>query len=501
MNAENLLFVLSDEHTSSALGCASGGYIKTPHLDALAQGGTLFENAYCNSPICVPARASLATGRYVHEIGCWDNAAPYHGQHVSWGHRLIEAGHDVVSVGKLHYRDANDNNGFNQEILPLHILKGRGDALGLLRHDLRPRKSCNSLARDAGRGESSYTTYDRKITAAACDWLRDAARASDRPWVLFVGFVCPHFPLIAPPAFFDLYPLDNVPPPQISGTDDPLTHPVLAALRNYMNYDDYFDEESVRRARAAYFGLVSFVDHNVGRLLEALDDSGLVANTRVIYTSDHGDNLGNRGLWGKSVMYEDSVGIPLIMQGSGVPKGHYCSTAVSLVDLFPTILQAVGEAGGAEESPLPGRSLFEIAHVPAYERTVLSEYHAAGAITGMFMIRHGCWKYIHYPGYRPQLFNLAADPSEVDDLATRQDHQTVLKICEQRLRKILDPDAINELAFAEQSVRIQALGGPDQIRLEGEYAFTPAPGQPPEIFASEERHEGRLEQPSDEYRV
>ncbi len=479
MKAENLLFILSDEHTASALGCQSHGRIKTPHLDALARGGTLFENAYCNSPICVPARASLATGRYVHEIGCWDNASPYHGQHPSWGHRLIEGGHDVVSVGKLHYRDTNDNNGFSQEILPLHILNGRGDAL-----DLKPRMSCNSLARDAGRGESSYTAYDREITQSACDWLRGPALAGEKPWVLFVGFVCPHFPLIAPPAFFDLYPLEDIPPPQISGADCPLTHPVLAALRNYMNYDDFFDEESVRRARAAYYGLVSFLDHNVGRVLEALEDGGLAANTRVIYTSDHGDNLGNRGLWGKSVMYEDSVSIPLIMSGSDVPRGHRCSTAVSLVDIYPTILQAVGETADAEEPPRPGRSLFELALAPTDERTVLSEYHAAGSITGMFMIRHGCWKYIYYPGYRPQLFNLATDPSETNDLAARLDHQTILRSCEQRLREILDPEAVSALAFAEQLVLIQALGGADQIRLEGEYGFTPAPGQSPEMFAS-----------------
>ncbi len=484
MNAENLLIVLSDEHTATALGCRSDGRIKTPHLDALARRGTLFENAYCNSPICVPARASLATGRYVHEIGCWDNASPYHGQHPSWGHRLIQDGHEVVSIGKLHYRDTNDDNGFSREILPLHILNGRGDAVGLLRRDLKPRKSCNTLARDAGRGESSYTTYDREITAAACDWLRGKSRGGDKPWVLFVGFVSPHFPLIAPPEFFDLYPLEDMPTPPKSAAGKPLTHPVLTALRNCMNYDDFFDEESVKRARAAYYGLVSFLDHNVGQVLGALQDSGLAANTRVIYASDHGDNLGNRGLWGKSVMYEESVGIPLIISGSDVPQRRRCSTAVSLVDIYPTILQAVGTAIKAEESPLPGRSLFEIASAPAYERTVLSEYHAAGSITGMFMIRQGRWKYVYYPGYRPQLFDLATDPSEINDLAERQDHRTVLNACEQRMREILDPEAVNESAFAEQSVRIQALGGTDRIRMEGEYGFTPAPGQSPEMFAS-----------------
>ncbi len=482
MKAENLLFILSDEHSRPILGCETGGYIKTPRLDALAQGGTLFENAYCNSPICVPARASLATGRHVHEIKCWDNAAPYHGQYPSWGHRLIDAGHSVVSIGKLHYRDTGDDNGFSEEILPLHVLNGQGDTLGLLRHDLRARKSSSALARDAGRGESTYTTYDRNIAAAACDWLRGPAQATDQPWVLFLGFVCPHFPLIAPPEFYDLYPLDDVPLPQLTGSDH-LANPVLAAMRGYMNYDDYFDEAAVRRARAAYYGMVSLLDFNIGQVLDALDDNGLAANTRVIYTSDHGDNLGNRGLWGKSVMYEEAAGIPFIINGSDVPKGHRCKTPISLVDCYPTVLDALGHADDAEEQMLPGRSLFDIAQAPDHQRVVLSQYHAAGSITGMFMIRDGRWKYIHYPGYPPQLFDLQADPSETRDLAASDVHQATLSACENKLRQILDPDAVNAMAFDDQTALIQALGGEDKIRQQGEYGFTPAPGQSPEVFA------------------
>jgi choline-sulfatase len=164
-------------------------------MDRLAESGTLFENAYCNCPICVPSRASFATGRHVHEIGNWDNAFPYHGEPPSFGHALAAEGHRCDSIGKLHYRGSEDPNGFDNEILPLHVLNGQGDLQGMLRQPPPRRPSTKQLAGDAGPGESTYIRYDRNIRDAACHWLEDvAATPPDRPWVLFVSFVCPHFP-------------------------------------------------------------------------------------------------------------------------------------------------------------------------------------------------------------------------------------------------------------------------------------------------------------------
>ena len=153
-----------------------------------------FTDAYCNSPICVPSRASFATGRYVHEIRFWDNAIPYNGSRPSWGHRLIEAGHSCVSIGKLHYRSTEDNNGFDPELMPLHVVDGRGDVLGLIRDPLPERNAALRVGRTAGPGNSSYQDYDDQITGAAQAWLRNRAREKGgKPWVLFVSLVCPHF--------------------------------------------------------------------------------------------------------------------------------------------------------------------------------------------------------------------------------------------------------------------------------------------------------------------
>jgi choline-sulfatase len=253
----------------------------------------------------------------------------------------------------------------------------------------------------------------------------------------------------------------------------------VAALRECQIYDKGFDEQKLRRALAAYFGLVSFVDHNVGRLLATLAQTGLAADTRVIYTSDHGDNLGARGLWGKSTMYEESVGVPMIMAGPEVADGVVCREPVSLVDCFPTILDCVGVSRHRDDRGLPGASLFDVVRGTASRRTVMSEYHAAGAATGAFMIRKGSYKYVHYVGMPPQLFDLDEDPQETRDLGQVPGYGGIVQDCEVVLRRIVDPEAADRQAFADQEARIAALGGREAVLARGSFAFSPVPGTKP----------------------
>ena len=450
MTGNNLLFICSDEHARSAAGCYGHPVVKTPTLDALAASGTRFTNAYTNSPICVPARASLATGRYVHQIGNWSSAEPYNGDVPGWGQRLIDDGHRVVSIGKLHYRATDDPNGFEPEILPLHVVDGIGWVTALLRRDPLIGTEVNAgFARDVGAGETAYTQYDRDICAAACDWLKtDGAAGGDKPWVLFVSFVCPHYPLVAPAEFHGLYAPEDAGWPRAYAPDQRPTHPVVTELARYFDYDAYFDEARVREARAAYFGLCSFLDDNVRKLLVALEDYGLAGDTRIVYTADHGEMLGDHGFWAKSVMYEEAAAVPMIVAGPGVPAGAVIETPVSHVDCYQTIVESVGGTLSDAERALPGHSLIDIAEGATPERTVLSEYHDGGAITGIFMFRVGRWKYVHYVDYAPQLFDLDADPTEENDLGESPDHAGVRAECEARLRAILDPDAVNDQAFA-----------------------------------------------------
>lgn len=244
-----------------------------------------------------------------------------------------------------------------------------------------------------------------------------------------------------------------------------------------MNYDEYFDEVAVRRAISAYYGMVSFLDHNIGRVFAALEEAGFADDTRVIYTSDHGDNLGNRGLWGKSVMYEESVAVPMILAGPDVAEGSVVAAPVSLVDCYPTVLEAIGVPLPPEDEGLPGLSLWRIAQGARSERAILSEYHAAGSITGTFMIRHGRWKYIHHVGYAPELFDLNADPGETRDLAGEAACASVLGDCERTLQGLCDPYTVSAMAFRDQARRIEQHGGAEAIKLRGDFGYTPAPGQ------------------------
>ncbi len=481
MQPRNVLFLMSDEHSRRVLGAYGNGIVRSPSLDRMAAAGTLFENAYCNCPICVPSRASFATGRYVHAIRYWDNAFPYHGTPPSWGHRLHDTGHRCDSIGKLHYRGSGDPNGFDNEILPLHVLKGEGDVQGMLRRPPPPRESTKQLAGDAGAGESTYLQYDRDIRDEAIAWLKSvAATPSASPWCLFVSFVCPHFPLVAPPEFFNLYDLNTLPLPRLRDPADFPDHPVLKRLREVQNYEDHFrDETHVRTAIAAYYGMVSFLDDNIGRLLRTLAETRLEDDTLVIYTSDHGDNLGTRTFWGKSNMYEEAVGVPLIIKGPGVPSGRRVATPVSLVDAYPTIIDAVGEAATAQDRALPGTSLLRLVDGEQADRTVFSEYHAVGSMTGIFMVRFGRYKYVHYEGYRPQLFDLEADPQETHDLVEAPGHEAIIAEGERRLSAICDPTKVSEQAFQDQERRILELGGIEAVLKSGTYPYTPAPGEAP----------------------
>ena len=177
----------------------------------------VFEDAYCNSPICVPSRAILATGDYVHRTGYWDSAAAYDGRVPSWHHRVRDAGHDAVSIGKLHFRSADDDRGFSEVHHPIFVVDGIGDVHGLLRTDKRVREVAARAGRRGGRGTSPYTRFDTTVADATVRWLRERARRDDgKPWTLFSSMVSPHYPLIAPAEFYDLYEGVDLPGPRLS---------------------------------------------------------------------------------------------------------------------------------------------------------------------------------------------------------------------------------------------------------------------------------------------
>ncbi len=480
-NRTNVLLILSDEHARDAAGCYGHPIVRTPNLDRLAASGTRFSNAYTPCPICIPARAALATGHYVHRIGYWDNGIPYDGRERSWHHELRDHGRVVDSIGKLHFKGQGSDHGFREEIEPLHVVGGDGDILGCIR-DNAPRRHKRAGIEEAGPGDSTYIRYDRGNADRACAWLRDHANDA-APWVLQVGFVLPHPPYIAPPQFYDGYPLDTVALPPQWRQDEWPCHPVIEHFRWFFDFDRPFAERKVRELVAAYYGAVTCLDRQIGCVLDALRELHLADNTLVIYASDHGESAGARGIFGKFTMYDESAAVPLIVAGPGVGAGAVCDTPVSLIDIYPTVLDAACMPADRVDDLMhdrPGRSLPTSARSPNPERAVLSEYHAVGSRRGYYMVRYRTWKYVHYVDAPAQLFDLEADPTEIDDRAMANPATgSVQERLRSMLYAILDPDATDRRARDDQAQMIERHGSRDAVIRRGAFDNSPVPGEEP----------------------
>lgn len=474
----NLLLIETDQHARFVAGCYGHREVRTPSIDALASRGTVFDAAYCASPICVPSRAAMATGRHLHETGYWDTNKPYDGRVRSWMHELRQAGVPVVSVGKLHYRSTEDDVGFEQ-INPMHAYRKTSNPYYLVREPGVTARDRRKNIIHAGPGKSDYVEFDRVTTRAACEWIAARAEGS-APWVLQVGFVSPHPPLRPPAEYFDRYVDAKLPPPLLSRFGERPDHPVLIRLRTYFGLEDLDDPEVIRRATAAYLALTTFVDDCVGAVLQALTRGGSAGRTLVIYTSDHGDYVGRRGMWGKYGLHDESVGVPLVMSGPGVPDGVRITDPVSQVDLYPTILAAMQV--NVSEAPVGTRSLFDIIGGRSLARPILAQYHDAGSLSASFMLRRGRYKLLYHVAAPAELYDLDSDPDETRDLTTDDGHVETHAALEVELRRLLDPEAVDQAAKADQQRRLAAHGGREAVLADGLYAYTPVPGRQPEFL-------------------
>ena len=462
------ILILADEYMASAMGAVGHETVKTPHLDRLAEEGVMFNRAYSSSPMCVPARGVIQTGRPVHQIPCWDSATPYRGVPQGWGHDLRRQGHTVASVGKLHFQSAANDNGYDPEILPLHVFNGYGWLMGLLRQNPPPFDS-SGFAGGVGRGGSNYSEYDARIGAAACQWISEVGAGQDRPWVLLVSFVSPHYPINAPDAFYDLYRIEEIAPPFCYAPEQRPQHPAVRHIIEHSNYDRHFtSKQQVLEARLAYYALCSYVDYLIGTIIDCLKQNRLYDQTAIIFTSDHGEMLGNHGAWTKMLMYEDAVKIPMIVKSPGIGSADkIVQTPVSLLDIAPTMLDGAMADGGKKEENLtayPGQSLYRLADRAAdMERTVFSEYHDGWSISACYMLRWQNWKYNYYVDFDAQLFDLENDPHEEHDRAHDPDYKQIALQGEAKLRAILHPEAVNAAAFRDQQKLIDSFGGESAV--------------------------------------
>jgi choline-sulfatase len=482
----NILLIMSDQHNPQVVGYRGHPYVQTPHIDQLARDGAHFTRAYCTNPICTPSRMSMITGQYSHRIGVPNNGFPLDRAIMTWPRRLDQAGVETTMLGKLdlcgEYQDAGFTNHKIIRRRPVHPAMSAEPPFHLqapfkermpdafrswrpvnraLRH-AGPRTS-QILCREKfitnevdGENDDFIGNYDHDIivTDWAVNYLREKGsiartNQSSQPWALYVGLILPHEPFTIPAEYFDRYYPDNLALPVDARFPNPDLHPALQFLQQAHGTGTP-TEDDLRRTIAAYYGMVTCVDDQVGRIMEELDNQGLAENTVVIYTSDHGESLGDHGLFFKKCSYEGSVGIPVVMRGPGIPSGARIDVPVDLTDLYPTMLDC---AGINNEPELPGSSWLPLVSGGEASRDyAFAEYHGYFVNRDWFMIVYNNLKYTWYSNGEPStLFDLTADPHELHNVVDDPAYAAGLQACHERLLAVCDP--------IEESRRAKALQG------------------------------------------
>jgi len=401
------------------MGCAGDQYVQTPNLDRMADGGVRFAQNYCAGPLCVPSRLTFLTSRYPSDIEVWVNSAALPSHTPTFAHQLTLAGYETTLCGRMHFVDADQNHGFTRRLV--------GDVSGAMRgaggemfegvwNTAGCGQSHGALMNDAvGAGTATYEVYDRAVTARACQTLREYAEVGgEQPFCMVVGMLLPHNPCVCRKNLFDYY-METLPDPELGAPPD--EHPAVASLRGTRDTATVTLEEA-RRARAAYYGLVTVLDENIGAIMNTLDETSLADDTVLIYTSDHGDLNGEHGMWWKESFYEGSVSVPMLWSWPGAFRaGAQVEAVTSLLDMGPTLAEL------AHAEPLPerrGRSLtgflYPDGDTSTWPDVAFAETYALGQRPAR-MVRTDRWKLIAYHGYSDcQLFDMQADPGETHDL-------------------------------------------------------------------------------------
>ena len=466
----NVLLVMADQLAASWLPAYGHPVVKAPHLSALASASTVFESAYCPSPLCAPSRAGLLTGRLPSRTGVFDNAAELPAVAPTVTHCLRAEGWFTALAGKMHFVGPDQLHGF-EERLSTDIYPGDLDWTPDWRlpagEQLPWYHTMESVLEPGVCTASMQQDYDEEVAFRAVRAIFDFARSGgERPFFLVVSFAHPHDPWELRARYWDLYERDEVELPAVPPVPLAEADPHSRRLRDMCGVDAAgVSSEQVRAARHGYYAAVSYLDERVGEVLGALREAGLEDDTIVAFTADHGEMLGERGLWYKMSFFEQSARVPLVVRVPGGVGGRRVAEPVSLLDLGPTLLELAGappldDVDGDSLVPLmPGASR----SAPGGHRSapVVGEYLAEGVNHPAVMVRRGPWKLIACPGDPDQLYDLSTDPAELTNLAGAPEHSGVLHELREEVARRWDLAALEERVVASQRERhliLRALG-------------------------------------------
>ena len=443
-NKPNIIFICSDQHANKYTGYMGHPFVKTPNMDRIARDGTVFESCYTGNPVCVPGRSSMMTGMYASDCNSFCNSTVWDGSHPLWSNRLKDVGYYCRATGKLDLNDKLDT-GF-VEVETKHGHASNPDITSLFRRPVGYRIK----SREGVNGKSS-TNRNGDINKAktALTFINEQSADLKQPWALYVGFHEPHPKYVGFEKYYNMYYPNQVDMPNIPPGHLEDLHLVYQELRHFKRIATPVPEERIRRARAAYYAMISELDEYIGWLMDALENSDQLKNTIFIYTSDHGESLGEHGLWYKNNLYDGAARVPLIMMGPGIPKDKRVKNPVGHVDVVETLL----EWANIERPPeLRGYSLAPLLKGKSGDHPgfAFSETHSEGNCTGSFMIRKGDWKYIHFTWYDDLLFNVKEDPNEFNNRINDQSASEILEELKSILNYQVDTEKVTLKAFKTQ---------------------------------------------------
>jgi choline-sulfatase len=451
----NILLVMADQLAASFLPSYGHPVVRAPALQRLADRGAQFTSMYSNSPLCAPARFAMMSGQLNSTIGAYDNASEFAASVPTFAHHLRRAGYQTCLAGKMHFVGPDQLHGFEErlttDIYPADFgwTPNWDDADG--RFDWWFHNMDSVL--NAGVAEATnQLDYDDEVGFRTVRKLRDLARTSDeRPWMVTASFTHPHDPYVMRRRFWDRYDHDEIDLPRVGPLPVDELDPHSRRLRNVSAMDVAdISERHVRNARHAYYASIAYVDDWVATLVDTLEVSGMADNTIVVFTADHGDMLGERGLWYKMNFFEGASRIPLIVAGPGIAASRPAEH-VSLLDILPTLLDIAGAppaegVDGSSVVPLLGGD-----RDPG--RTVVGEYLGEGAIAPILMIRRGDTKFVFCEADPPQLYDLATDPDELVNLALDPAHAATVASMEADVRSRWNPTQLRDEVVASQRAR------------------------------------------------
>ncbi|MFX0103519.1 MAG: sulfatase-like hydrolase/transferase [Candidatus Hodarchaeota archaeon] len=448
----NIIVIMTDEHDPSVTRCYGDEIVQTPNIDKLAAEGVTFDNCYTTSPLCVPARLSFTAGKYISRVSAWNNSWKLSSDDISSvPHLLNDVGYETVLCGKMHY-DKNCRYGFKKDLVKMANNKKKVN-VGLRRSpdDFTPNfKSWEGrIARFYPGDDSRVLKQDREVTAQAIEYFK-SRKDGDPPFFMLAGYLSPHFPLIVPEVYYKKYK-DKVPMPDIpEGLIEnlPLNYKHLRAGFGMTNQPP----EIVKKGRELYWAFVEWMDGEVGKILDALEEEGLKEDTVIIFTTDHGENKGDHGLWWKNNMYDHASRIPFIIRWPNRLKGDQRRDGVcSLMDMVQTIVEI---AGTTSPDDWDGDSLvpyLDNASAP-WKNYALSEYYGHNIASGITMLRKGDYKYVYHNKVKDrepdiELFNMKKDPKEFENLANKPEFKDLVSELHALMVKELgmEPDEIEKI--------------------------------------------------------